>query len=108
MRSLRLLPAVVGSSVQRALQAARGSAKPLLTTLLTAVGELFTSTQQAACLDVLSTIAEVFGEVKNAPELAAAQKQAFEGESAAAVFLPHLAQLTAMLFWQTAVPSSLF
>ncbi|KAF6233353.1 hypothetical protein COO60DRAFT_1653821 [Scenedesmus sp. NREL 46B-D3] len=44
---------------KRALQAARGSAKPLLTTLLTAVGELFTATQQAACLDVLSTIAEV-------------------------------------------------
>jgi hypothetical protein len=65
--------------LQRALQAARGAAKPLLTTLLTAVGELFTATQQAACLDVLSTIAEVFGEVKNAPELAAAQKQAFEG-----------------------------
>eukprot|EP00882_Tetradesmus_deserticola_P025212 GHRQ01027676.1.p1 GENE.GHRQ01027676.1~~GHRQ01027676.1.p1 ORF type:complete len:237 (+),score=97.88 GHRQ01027676.1:53-712(+) len=64
---------------KRALQSARGSAKPLLTMLLTAVGELFTETQQAACLDVLSTIAEVFGEVKNAPELAAAQKQAFEG-----------------------------
>ncbi|KAF6265368.1 hypothetical protein COO60DRAFT_1689898 [Scenedesmus sp. NREL 46B-D3] len=69
---------------KRALQAARGSAKPLLTTLLTAVGELFTATQQAACLDVLSTIAEVFGEVKNAPELAAAHQQAFEGAVAAA------------------------
>ncbi|WIA10180.1 hypothetical protein OEZ85_010384 [Tetradesmus obliquus] len=69
---------------KRALQAARGSAKPLLPTLLTAVGELFTATQQPACLDVLSTISEVFGEVKNAPELAAAQKQSFEGAVAAA------------------------
>lgn len=75
---------LVWAGVQRALQAARGSAKPLLPTLLTAVGELFTATQQPACLDVLSTISEVFGEVKNAPELAAAQKQSFEGGFAAA------------------------
>ncbi|WIA30246.1 hypothetical protein OEZ86_000336 [Tetradesmus obliquus] len=83
---------------KRALQAARGSAKPLLPTLLTAVGELFTATQQPACLDVLSTIAEVFGEVKNAPELAAAQKQSFEGAVAAA---------SAMLMQRSAASQSL-
>lgn len=66
--------------LQRAVQTARGAAKPLLVTLLKAVNDLFAATQLAACLDVLSTITEVFGEVKNAPDIAAAQKQAFEGE----------------------------
>jgi hypothetical protein len=66
-------------SLQRAVQTSRAGAKPLLVTLLKAVGELFVATQQAACLDMLATIAEVFGEVKSAPELAAAQQQALEG-----------------------------
>ena len=61
------------------MQTSRAGAKPLLVTLLKAVGELFVATQQAACLDMLATIAEVFGEVKGAPELAAAQQQALEG-----------------------------
>jgi len=67
--------------LQRSVQTARGSAKPLLATLLKAVGDLFVSTQQAACLDMLATITEVFGEVKGAPEVAAAQQQALEGAS---------------------------
>jgi hypothetical protein len=61
------------------VQTSRGGAKPLLVTLLKAVGDLFVATQQAACLDMLATITEVFGEVKSAPELAAAQQQALEG-----------------------------
>lgn len=65
--------------LQRSVQTARGGAKPLLATLLKAVGDLFVATQQAACLDLLATITEVFGEVKNAPEVAAAQQQALEG-----------------------------
>lgn len=66
-------------SLQRSVQTSRGGAKPLLVTLLKAVGDLFVATQQAACLDMLATITEVFGEVKSAPELAAAQQQALEG-----------------------------
>jgi len=66
--------------VQRAVQTARGAAKPLLTTLLQAVGDLFAASHQAACLGVLGTITEVFGEVRNAPDIAAAQQQALEGE----------------------------
>lgn len=66
--------------VQRAVQTARGGAKPLLATLLKAVGDLFVATQQAAPLELLATITEVFGEVKGAPEVAAAQQQALEGE----------------------------
>lgn len=66
--------------MQRSVQTARGGAKPLLVTLLKAVGDLFVATQQAACLDMLATITEVFGEVKSAPELATAQQQALEGE----------------------------
>lgn len=64
---------------QRAVQTARGAAKPLLPTLLQSVGDLFAATQQAACLDMLATVTEVFGEVRNAPDVAAAQQQALEG-----------------------------
>lgn len=67
------------SLLQRSVQTARAGAKPLLVTLLKAVGDLFVATQQAACLDMLATITEVFGEVKSAPELAVAQQQALEG-----------------------------
>lgn len=65
--------------MQRAIQTARGAAKPLLITLLKGIDSLFTATQQAACLEVLATLAEVFGEVKNAPDIAEAQRKAFEG-----------------------------
>lgn len=68
--------------VQRAIQTARGAAKPLLITLLTGVDKLFATTQQAACLEVLATQAEVFGEVKNAPDIAEAQKLTFASEQA--------------------------
>lgn len=67
------------SCLQRSVQTARSGAKPLLVTLLKAVGDLFVATQQASCLDMLATITEVFGEVKSAPELAVAQQQALEG-----------------------------
>ncbi|KAF8069517.1 IPO13 [Scenedesmus sp. PABB004] len=66
---------------KRAVQTARGAAKPLLTTLLGGVAGLFAATQQPACLDVLSTITEVFGEVRGAPDVAAAQQAAFEGSA---------------------------
>eukprot|EP00879_Flechtneria_rotunda_P013989 GHRR01014615.1.p1 GENE.GHRR01014615.1~~GHRR01014615.1.p1 ORF type:complete len:901 (+),score=383.80 GHRR01014615.1:2232-4934(+) len=69
---------------KHALQTARGSAKPLLSTLLKAVGDMFTATHQPACLDLLAAITEVFGEAKNAPDLAAAQRQAFDGAVLAA------------------------
>eukprot|EP00878_Enallax_costatus_P013608 GHUV01014229.1.p1 GENE.GHUV01014229.1~~GHUV01014229.1.p1 ORF type:complete len:355 (+),score=108.44 GHUV01014229.1:292-1356(+) len=79
--------------VQRAVQTARGAAKPLLVTLLTGVDKLFTTTRQAACLEVLATLAEVFGEVKNAPDIAEAQKKALAVVSGAAgaVLLERLA-----------------
>lgn len=75
--------AAVVCYVQRAVQTARSAAKPLLVTLLRGVGRLFTATQQAACLEVLATLAEVFGEVKNASDIAEAQREAFEGSPAA-------------------------
>ena len=66
--------------LQRAVMTARGAAKPLLIMLLREVGTLFVATQQPFCLDVLSSVTEVFGEVRGAPDVAAAQLQAFEGE----------------------------
>lgn len=76
-------------AMQRAIQSARGAAKPLLPTLLSSVLDIFTAHHQPACLDTLSTIIETFGEVKSDPELAATQQQALNSATAAATDVLH-------------------
>ncbi|KAI8465208.1 MAG: armadillo-type protein [Monoraphidium minutum] len=83
----RQQPAVVDAVCEvfnRALQTARGAAKPLLPTLLKSALDIFASTHHPACLLTLAAVAEAFGELRGDPSAAAAQRAALEGGVGAA------------------------
>jgi hypothetical protein len=54
---------------QCTLLSAKAAAKPLLAPIITSLVSIFSSHLHAACLEPLALVAELFGEVKSAPEV---------------------------------------